>query len=52
MLVFKIVLTAYIRNMNHGITLVIPGDSFKRPAFDKLLLPEYISDDILQYLIE
>ena len=24
----------------------------KRPAFDSLLLPEYISNDILQYLIE
>ena len=24
----------------------------KRPAFERLLLPEYISNDILQYLIE
>ena len=26
--------------------------SQKRPAFERILLPEYISNDILQYLIE
>ena len=29
----------------------LPGESKKRPAFERLLLPEYISNDILQYLI-
>ena len=31
--------------------IAIPGESKKRPAFERLLLPEYISNDILQYLI-
>ena len=37
---------------------ISPGDNFyrvsqkKRPAFEKLLLPEYISNDIWQYLIK
>ena len=29
-----------------------PGESKKRPTFERLLLPEYISNDIWQYLIE
>ena len=28
-----------------------PGEWKKRPAFERLLLPEYTSNDILQYLI-
>ena len=31
---------------------VLPGESEKRPAFERLLLPEYISNDDLQYLIK
>ena len=31
---------------------VMLGESNKEPAFERLLLPEYISNDILQYLIE
>ena len=31
---------------------LLPGESKKRPAFERLLLPEYISNDILQYLIK
>ena len=30
----------------------IPGDTKKRPAFEWLLAPEYINNDILQYLIK
>ena len=30
----------------------LPGESKKRPAFERQLLPEYINNDILQYLIE
>ena len=30
----------------------VPGDSKKCPAIERLLLPEYISNNILQYLIE
>ena len=30
----------------------VSTDSPKRPAFERLVLPEYISSDILQYLIE
>ena len=30
----------------------LPGESKKRPAFDRSLLLEYICNDILQYLIE
>ena len=32
--------------------LFIPGESEKRPAFERLLLPEYISNYDLQYLIK
>ena len=33
------------------IIINIPGESKKRPAFEGLLLPEYIGNYILQYLI-
>ena len=33
-------------------SLCILGESKKRPTFDRPLPPEYISNDILQYLIE
>ena len=31
---------------------LLPGESKKPPVFERLLLPDYISNDILQYLIE
>ena len=34
------------------IYIYIPGESKKRPAFGRLLLPDYISNDVLQYLIK
>ena len=34
------------------INIPLPGESKKFPAFERLLLPEYISNDILQYLIK
>ena len=30
----------------------VPGESKNTPAFERLLLPEHIRSDILQYLIE
>ena len=33
-------------------SLTVPGKSEKTPAFERLLLPEYVSNDILQYLIK
>ena len=30
----------------------IPNELRNRPTFERLLLPEYISNDILQYLVE
>ena len=32
-------------------TWLLPSESKKRPAFERLLLPEYIGNNILQYLI-
>ena len=34
------------------IKLFLPGEKKKRPAYERLMIPEYISNDILQYLIE
>ena len=34
------------------VNINVPGESKKRPAFDRLLLPEYISNNILQYLMK
>ena len=31
---------------------LIPGESKRCPAFERLLLPKYICNNILQYLIE
>ena len=45
----------YMRFNNILIKLIskfIPGEPKKRPAFERLLLPEYISNDILQYSIK
>ena len=33
-------------------SLSLPGESKELRAFERLLVPEYISNDILQYLIE
>ena len=31
---------------------LVLGESKKRPTFERLLLPQYVSNDILRYLIE
>ena len=33
----------------NGMSLYLVSQKKKRPAFERLLLPEYISNDILQY---
>ena len=39
----------YLAKTGHS---VIPGESKKGPAFERLLLPDYICNDTLQHLIE
>ena len=41
-----------ILNCKRKIELVTPVSHKKRPAFDRILLPEDVSNDILQYLIK
>ena len=31
---------------------LVPGESKKVPTLERLVLPEYITDDVLQYLIQ